>query len=111
MIKERNIVTAMLLTVLTCGLYGIYWMIQIQEDSLRVAREEGPTGVSVFLLTLVTCGLYGIYWSYTLGERVDKINGKAGNGGLLFIILQVLGFGIVNYCIAQSTINAHTNGY
>lgn len=109
MVQERNIAVAIILTVITCGLYGIYWMIKLQDESLIVAKEEGTSGAMTVLLTIVTCGIYGYYWSYKLGERIDKINRKDGNGGLIFIILQALGLGVINYCIAQSTLNTRAN--
>ena len=110
MIKERNIVVCIILTIVTCGIYGIYWMIALQNDSLKAAKEEGTSGGMVLLLTLVTCGIYGIYWAYTLGNRVDKIKGSNGNSGLIFLLLSLFGLGIVNYCIAQSAVNTKANG-
>lgn len=56
--------------------------------------------VLAIILTIVTCGLYGIYWAYTLGNRVDKIKGSNGNSGIVFLLLSLFGFGIINYCIA-----------
>ncbi len=109
MIKERNIIVCIILTFVTCGLYGIYWMIAIQDESLRAAKEEGPSGLVVFLLTLITCGIYGIYWAYVLGNRVDTIKGKDGNSGIIFVLLSLLGFSIVNNCIAQAAINTRAN--
>ena len=109
MIQERNIVVCIILTIITCGLYGIYWTIKLQDESLVAAEEQGPSGIVVFLLTLVTCGIYGIYWYYTLGERTDKLNGKSSNGGLLFVVLSLLGLSIVNDCVAQATLNKRAN--
>ena len=63
------------------------------------------------LLTIVTCGIYGWYWAYKMGEKVDMIKAQNGqsssNSGILFIILQALGLGIVNYALAQDALN-HT---
>lgn len=109
MIKERNIVVCIILTIITCGLYSLYWTVQLQNESLVAAKEEGTSGIAVVLLTIVTCGIYGIYWYYTLGERTDKINGKDSNGGLLFVVLSLLGLSIINYCLAQAALNKKAN--
>ncbi len=109
MIKERNIVLCIIFTILTCGIYGIYWNACLQNDSLKAANEEGTSGAMVVVLTILTCGIYGYYWAYKLGERTDKINAKDSNSGILYVILQFLGLGLVYYCIAQATINNHAN--
>ena len=72
--KNRNFVLAIIFTLLTCGIYGIYWMIQLNNDINTLAGEPDATsGGKVFLFTLLTCGIYGIFWMYKMGERVDKI--------------------------------------
>jgi hypothetical protein len=109
MVKERNIVLCIIFSIITCGIYGIYWVAALQNDSLKVAKEEGTSGAMVVVLTFITCGFYGFYWAYKLGERTDKINGKEGNGGILYIILMVLGVGFINNCITQATLNKHAN--
>ena len=106
MIKNRNIVTAIILSFVTCGIYGIYWMCALQNESLKAAGEQGTSGTTVILLTIITCGLYGFYWAYKLGERIDKIKGvQGGSSGVLYLVLQFVGLGIVNYCLAQDTLN------
>ena len=105
--KNRNFVLAIIFTLLTCGIYGIYWMIQLNNDINTLAGEtDAASGGKVFLFTLLTCGIYGIFWMWKMGERVDKINGKEnGSSHIMFLILGLIGLGIVNYCIMQDTIN------
>lgn len=105
-IKERNIALAIIFTVLTCGIYSIYWMVKINDDSLKLAKEEGPSGVVVFLLTLITCGIYGYFWSYKMGICVDKMKGNQNSvTGILYVVLALFGVGIVSYVISQDAIN------
>ena len=69
------------------------------------------------LVTIVTCGIYGWYWAYKMGEKVDIIKNRGGmpssNSGILFVVLQLFGLGIVDYALAQDAINKYsgTNGY
>lgn len=104
---NRNIVLCIVLTVVTCGIYGIYWMICLNNEINQLAGEpEATSGGMVFLLTLVTCGIYGWYWNFKMGERVDKIKGQAGgSSNIIFIVLAICCLGIVNYCLMQDTIN------
>ncbi len=108
--NDRNIVLAIILTIIKCGIYGIYWMYVLNEDINKLSdHPEATSGGLVILFTIITCGIYGLYWYYKMGERVEEIRAKKGlpNGSsaVLFLILGILGLGIVNYCIMQSNIN------
>lgn len=111
----RNVVVYVILTVITCGLFGIYWMIVLNNDSLEAAGESGTSGGAVLLLTLVTCGIYGIYWAYQLGQRIDRINSRYGrytdNSGLLYLLLDLFGLSIVVYAVAQNELNQYYNSF
>lgn len=105
-IKKRNIFLAILFTILTCGLYGLYWQVKINDETLELANEHGSSGVMVILLTIITCGIYGYYWSYKMGNCGDKMRGNPnGNTGIMYIILMVLGLGFISTCLIQSAIN------
>ena len=71
--EPRNIAIAIILTIVTCGIYGIYWFIVLTNETNEAACEpNGTSGGIAFLLTLVTCGIYGFYWAYKQGEKIDK---------------------------------------
>ena len=106
-IQERNIALYIILTIITCGLFGIYWLIVLADDMNTVADDEFKTsGAMVFLLTLITCGIYGLYWAFKQGERIDKWNGvQGGSTGILYLILDLFGFGIIVYALMQNELN------
>lgn len=112
MIEKRNLAMYIILTIVTCGIFGIYWFIMLTDDSnLASGDNTSPSGPVAFLLTLVTCNIYGWYWAYKLGEKVDVACNERGigdgttNSKILFIVFQALGLGIVNYIIAQDKLN------
>ena len=106
-ITQRSIVVAIILTIVTCGLYGIYWMIKLNDEINVLAGEPNATsGAMVFLLSIVTCGIYSFFWIFKMGERCDRIKGiTGGNSNVLYLVISLLGFGIVVYCLMQDTIN------
>ena len=65
------------------------------------------------ILSIVTCGIYGFFWAYKMGEKIDIIKtnngGVAGNSSLMFLLLQIFGLGIINYCIMQTELNNVAN--
>lgn len=102
----RSIPVCILLSIVTCGIYGIYWLIQLNDDINYLSGEpEASSGVMVVLFTLLTCGIYGLYWNYKMGERVDRIKGTYGNSGILYVVLAILELPIINYCLMQDCIN------
>ena len=104
---QKNIVVCILLTLVTCGLYGIYWLYTLNEAALKANSQEWSTSSGiVILLMIVTCGIYTLYWNYKMGNVFETINGGRNNS-LLFLILTIFGFQIVNYCIMQDDINKY----
>lgn len=105
-IEPRSIAVAVILSIVTCGIYSIYWMIKLNDEVNELAGEyQATTGGMVFLFTLITCGIYGLYWLYKMGERCDMIKRTEGSSGILFLLLGIFGFSIISYCLIQDTIN------
>lgn len=112
MIKNRNIVMCILLSFVTCGLYGIYWVIAINNEMCALTPNDDyqTSGGLVVVLMLVTCGIYALYWYYKMGTKVDIIKQDGGNGNaVLFLLLGLFGLGIVPCCIMQNEINLRAN--
>lgn len=110
MIEKRSVAVSIILTIVTCGIYGIYWMIKLNDEINQTANETTATsGGMVFLFSLITCGIYGLYWLYKMGERLDNIYVERGmvsqSRGILYIILGVLGFAVIAYALMQDSLN------
>ena len=107
-VQQRNIALCVILSLVTCGLYGLYWFVCMTDDTNTVANEEGTSGVLALVLTIVTCGIYGLYWAYKRGELLDKAKVNRGmpasNGGVLYLILYIFG-GIIAYALIQNELN------
>ena len=107
---QRNIALAIILSIVTCGIYALYWFVVLTDDTNRIAGEsEATSGVIALLLTLVTCGIYGFYWAYKQGEKLDRAMAargmESGNSGVLYLILTFIGLGIVAYALMQNDLN------
>ncbi len=109
--EKRNIAVAIILTIVTCGIYGIYWFIMLTDEANKFTDnpQQETNGGIAFLLTIVTCGIYGLYWAYKQGEKLDNASVKSGmtNGsrGILYLVLSLVGFSIVAYALMQDSIN------
>ena len=104
--KKRSIAGCIILTLVTFGIYGIYWFVKLTNETNRLAPEEATmSGGLAFLVTLCTLGVYGLYWGYKLGRKIDIISGKAGNSGVIYLLLSLLGLGIIAEALAQNELN------
>ncbi|MDD6005614.1 MAG: DUF4234 domain-containing protein [Firmicutes bacterium] len=107
--KKRNPGLALLLSLLTCGLYAIYWEIVLVDDVNFVTERRTTSGVMVFLLSILTCGIYWLFWVYQAGVAIDDARAKAGlpatNKGILCLILSIFGLGIIAMMIIQNDVN------
>ena len=85
-VQKRNLVCCIILTFVTCGIYGLVWLAGIINDICDI-KGEARTGGRDILLSIVTCGLYTIYLYYRIGADIDFIKNNRGipsnNTGLL----------------------------
>ena len=108
---QRNIAVAIILSIVTCGIYGIYWLIKVVDEINEAAGEpNGTSGVMVFLLSLVTCGIYMFYWLYKAGEKLNAAKSARGlptdsSAGIIYLVLAIFGLSIVSYALIQSELN------
>lgn len=109
-IQNRNLAMYIVLSIVTCGLFGIYWFIVVTDDVKSIVNDnQTPSGGVAFLLTLVTCGIYGFFWAYKMGEKIDYMKSmqgmSSGNSSILFLILEIFGLQIVNLALIQDSVN------
>lgn len=108
--RQRNIGLAIVLSIITCGIYGIYWFIVLNNDVKDASKDETlASGGVAFLLTIITCGIYGFYWAYRMGKAIAMARKNAGltetDNSVLYLVLQIIGLSIVNYALIQNEIN------
>ena len=112
--QERNIVMAVVFSLITFGIYGIYWFIKLTDETNELSGDPNATSGGVaFLLTLVTLGIYGIYWYYKRGQCIDQYYASRGfmqtSNAVLYLVLGLV-FGIAAYCLMQNELNKAVTG-
>ena len=108
---KRNLILCIVFTFITFGIYGIYWFIVLTNEMNRMTDHPHKTsgGVS-FLLSIITLGIYGWYWAWKMGEKVDILKNRyleytSTDTRVLYLVLALLGFQIINYALCQYEIN------
>lgn len=109
MMKEKNVVVWLLASLFTCGIGGLVWFVSLTDDIAFVSEDRSTSGGMALVLTIVTCGIYGIYWNYKMGKLLYQAQIKKGlpatDNSVLYLVLSILGVGVVNYCLMQSELN------
>lgn len=103
-IKSRNIVTCIILSIVTCGIYGIYWVICLAREAVAVKDSSDSAVLEIVLmLFLPFVGFYLAEQKLTAGCAEKGIPHK--DNSVLYLILGLVGLGIVNYCMMQNDLN------
>ena len=110
MIQKRDIVVSIILSLVTCGIYNIYWFVVMTDDVKNVANDNNlASGGLAFIFTLLTCGIYGFYWAYKMGELMKNAQASRGmqvsDNAIVYLILQIVGLQIVSQALIQSDLN------
>lgn len=105
-----DIATGIILSLVTCGFYNIYWNYrQFLAMNQLLGREEFKF-LNWLLLSFVTCGLYHIYNEYRMGAELYnwlKSNGHECNQNLpvIGLVLSCLGLTIIADAVYQHEFN------
>ncbi len=97
---DRSLATYILLSIVTCGIYGYWFVYQMAQDTNVICEGDGentPGLVAFILLSFFTCGIYSIYWQYQLAKRLDNNAPRYGvtltehaNDVVLWLVLGVV---------------------
>lgn len=107
---RRDIVLCIVLTIFTCGIYGLYWEYKQMEAINAWLRREEYNFWMVFFLSIVTCGIFYVYIIYKMSVSINdiqKVNNFNVNTNLplICVLLSIFGLSIVASAIQQSEMN------
>jgi len=107
-IEKREVALAVILTLVTCGIYGIYWKYMLWDTLYKATNRQSNAAVDL-LLSFVTCGIYYLYMLYKAGrmesEAMAMYNLPSKDDSALYLILGIFSLSIVASAIMQSNIN------
>jgi uncharacterized membrane protein YGL010W len=106
-VHVRNIALDIILCLITCYIYNIYWQYRQMQALNAMLKTEKYSFVTWLLLTIVTCGLYHIYHEYRKSADLDKVLGRESMEPLAVLLLAIFGLGLIGDAIQQSSINSY----
>ena len=107
-INKRNIGTSILLSIVTFGIYLIYWEYLLVKNVRAIKKDNSScTGE---MLCLIFVPFYSLYWWFTRGKLVkDEFasHGYTATGNeIAYLVLGIFGLGIVSMAIMQNDFNS-----
>ncbi|MBQ6906080.1 MAG: DUF4234 domain-containing protein [Clostridia bacterium] len=103
-IKKRNIVTAIILSIITCGIYMIYWAIMLAKEAVSV-NDSNDNGL-VEILLMIFLPFLGFFLAEQKLAKGCAAKGIAHNdNSILYLILGIVGLSIVNFAMMQNDLN------
>ena len=72
-IQQRSIPMCIILSLITCGIYGFWFIYTIARDMNVMCSGDGDRtpGLGAYIgLSIVTCGIYNLWWVYKIGNRL-----------------------------------------
>jgi len=68
----RSIPAVIVLTIITCGLYGLVWYYEVSRELQEVTGQTDTSPGLEVLLIVLTCGLYVVYWWFKYGKMLAE---------------------------------------
>lgn len=107
--NDRNPGLVLLLSIITCGIYYFVYIYEVSKETGDFLRQSDMSPGTEVLLTIITCGLWNLVWDYKIGKRIATMNAMvgrpAGDNSVLYLILDIVGLGIINAVIQQNDLN------
>jgi len=94
---KRSPVGVVLLSLVTCGIYGIVWYVKTKGEMNRL-------GASIPTAWLLIIPFVNIYWVWKYAEGVQLVTKGAQSAVTIFLLL--LFCGIIGMPVTQSAFNA-----
>ncbi|MFA6949041.1 MAG: DUF4234 domain-containing protein [Eubacteriales bacterium] len=108
--KVRNPALVLVLTLITCGIYGWVVVYQLTDEIREYTGDQSINPVLELILCLVTCNIYSIYWCYKYSKLIFDMEMRAGvqypsDISIPALLLCVFQLWSVSILLMQSEIN------
>lgn len=111
---KRELITCIILSIVTCGIYSFYWLYVLNEDMGGVSGRKEMSSGMVVLLSIVSCSIYMYIWMYQQGQKIDELKQRNGvassNTSIVYLLLSIFGLGIVSFALMQNELNGVAEG-
>jgi hypothetical protein len=106
----RNIALDLILTIITCGIYGLYWQYKQMQTLNSWLKRKDFDFLLWLLLSIITCGIFAMYYEYKMAKGINEIQREnnfkvADDLALICLLLAIFQLIFVSLAIQQLEIN------
>lgn len=99
--KHRNPIAVILLSLITFGIYGLYW-------EVKTKGEMNARGAAIPTAWLIIIPFVNIWWLWKYSEGVEKVTNGKMSTVIAFVLLFVLGY--IGAGVIQDSFNKVSGG-
>ena len=115
--KKRSFVKWLVLSVVTLGIYNLYWIHKLAKDVNKICEGDGKKTsglLQYILLGIVTLGIYDFAWVFMTADRLadiaPKYNAKV-KGNSTVILLSLIFFSPITIYLIIENMNVLVEEY
>lgn len=106
---KKDVVKAIIYTILTFGIYSLFWLADIMKR-IRLLANESEDITGEFLL-FIFIPLYSVYWMLTRTRKLRQSLADKGlqtpDNSILNTLFVFFGLTIIAYVLLQNDLNAY----
>ena len=103
-IEKRNIATCVVLSLVTCGIYQIFWVIKVAKEAVSVKDPQDNALAEILLMLFLP--FVGCYLAEKkFYEGATNMGVQVADNSVLYLVLGLFGLGIVNVALIQNDLN------
>lgn len=104
-ITRRNLAASIIFTIITCGIYGLFWAYFMGKEAIRVYDEEDSGTLEIVLMILLPfIGFFLMERKFYEAHQRMGITRK-GDNSIIYLILGIFGLAIIDYALFQNDLN------
>ena len=107
--EKRDPIMVLILGILTCGIYAIYWVYKTSSEIRDALGREDINPALDAVLSLLTCYIWLIYLAYKYPQLLLQLQERAGlprnDISLVSLILAIVGLSPISFFMIQSELN------
>lgn len=107
-LQKRNVAVYVILSVVTGGIFGLYWQYLLIRDTRSLKTGHTRSGDELFAMIIIP--FYHVYWWIRTAKTAQTVlcrNGKAPKGKIwMYALFSLLFLDVVNAALLQSSFNA-----
>ncbi len=108
MFTKRSVVTVIILTIITCGIYGLYWYYKTMEEMYNAGGKSLGNLTPIIQFVLLFFYVGGVIFAINADDNINEVKARMGispsDQKIAYILLELV-FPIAVLALVQNEMN------